>query len=28
LLVNNFEEPGPSVTKAIDELVLAILSGR
>lgn len=25
LLVNNFEEPGPSVTKTIDELVLALL---
>ncbi|MGA2879986.1 MAG: D-alanyl-D-alanine carboxypeptidase/D-alanyl-D-alanine-endopeptidase [Bryobacteraceae bacterium] len=25
LLVNNFEEPGPGVTKAIDELVLALL---
>jgi serine-type D-Ala-D-Ala carboxypeptidase/endopeptidase (penicillin-binding protein 4) len=25
LLVNNFEEPGPGVTKAIDELVLAVL---
>jgi D-alanyl-D-alanine carboxypeptidase/D-alanyl-D-alanine-endopeptidase (penicillin-binding protein 4) len=25
LLVNNFEEPGPGVTKTIDELVLALL---
>jgi D-alanyl-D-alanine carboxypeptidase/D-alanyl-D-alanine-endopeptidase (penicillin-binding protein 4) len=25
LLVNNFEEPGPGVTKAIDELALALL---
>jgi len=25
LLVNNFEEPGPGVTKIIDELVLALL---
>jgi D-alanyl-D-alanine carboxypeptidase/D-alanyl-D-alanine-endopeptidase (penicillin-binding protein 4) len=25
LLVNNFEEPGPGVTKAIDELVLVLL---
>jgi D-alanyl-D-alanine carboxypeptidase/D-alanyl-D-alanine-endopeptidase (penicillin-binding protein 4) len=25
LLVNNFEEPGPSVTKTIDELVLCLL---
>src|ERR1700722_6101481 len=25
LLVNNFEEPGPAVTKTIDELVLALL---
>jgi hypothetical protein len=23
--VNNFEEPGPGVTKAIDELALALL---
>jgi D-alanyl-D-alanine carboxypeptidase/D-alanyl-D-alanine-endopeptidase (penicillin-binding protein 4) len=25
LLVNHFEEPGPGVTKAIDELVLSLL---
>ncbi len=25
LLVNNFEEPGPGVTKTIDDLVLALL---
>ncbi len=25
LLVNNFEEPGPGVTKAIDGMVLALL---